>query len=76
MEGRLLNAAPPSRRASQRLTESEMVMRADILSKEECLKDFWDLAVVLAVRYGVGAGGQEPDGDSRGIHGGGASQRG
>ncbi len=51
-------------------------MRADVLSKEECLKDFWDLAVVLAVRYGVAAGDHESDDGSRGTHGGGASQSG
>lgn len=51
-------------------------MRADILSKEECLKDFWDLAVLLAVRYGVATEGHMSDDGSRGTHGGGASQSG
>jgi hypothetical protein len=51
-------------------------MRADILSKEERPKDFWDLAVLLAVRYGVATDGHESGDGSRGTHGGGASQSG
>ncbi|GGY97558.1 hypothetical protein GCM10010365_15010 [Streptomyces poonensis] len=37
---------------------------AEVHSREECLREFWDLAAVLALRYGLGFG-EESQEDSQ-----------